>query len=420
MTLQFRRGPSAQAPSTAALGEPIYVTDTGILYIGSGSGLQKIGPVTAADLEGLDFTPVQSIDDVPGLTAALAGKSDVGHTHDYSELTGTPDIGATALTDLTDWPSGAPSQDQILKFDGNQWVFAADLTGDANSGGDAQTLNQQPGSHYLNRANHTGTQTAETISDFSAAVAAAAPAAPVDSVAGKTGDVTLTKADVGLGNVNNTSDAEKPVSTQTQAELDLKADISSLSQVATSGSYTHLIDKPTIPSSFTDLLPVPVDTDASATIVWSVANQQWEISQDGAPPVVDGFEFRGFVYDQEAPDNLSGFDAAGISVVSNFVSDDDNVFPFTAPDYDPRVDVTFSHSESGGRWMFFAYRWTGDQSAPSWSPTFYKPGFPAAATPVSHGTHVLDLGNGSQTYFVFQLGSSPIPDLPFTESYEVE
>ena len=35
----------------------------------------------------------------------------------------------------------------------------------------------------------------------------------VDSVAGKTGVVTLAKADVGLGNVDNTSDASKPVAT---------------------------------------------------------------------------------------------------------------------------------------------------------------------------------------------------------------
>lgn len=52
-----------------------------------------------------------------------------------------------------------------------------------------------------------------------------APPAPVQSVAGKTGNVTLTKADVGLGNVDNTSDANKPVSTPTQAALDLKADL---------------------------------------------------------------------------------------------------------------------------------------------------------------------------------------------------
>lgn len=49
----------------------------------------------------------------------------------------------------------------------------------------------------------------------------------VQSVNGKTGNsVTLVKGDVGLGNVDNTSDANKPVSTATQAALDLKANSS--------------------------------------------------------------------------------------------------------------------------------------------------------------------------------------------------
>jgi hypothetical protein len=52
----------------------------------------------------------------------------------------------------------------------------------------------------------------------------AASAAPVQSVAGKTGAVTLGKVDVGLGNVDNTSDASKPVSTAQQAALNAKQD----------------------------------------------------------------------------------------------------------------------------------------------------------------------------------------------------
>ena len=44
----------------------------------------------------------------------------------------------------------------------------------------------------------------------------------VDSVAGKTGVVTLTKTDVGLGNVDNTSDANKPISSATQTALNSK------------------------------------------------------------------------------------------------------------------------------------------------------------------------------------------------------
>ncbi|WOD37375.1 hypothetical protein [Nodosilinea sp. E11] len=67
-----------------------------------------------------------------------------------------------------------------------------------------------------NRANHTGTQTADTIADFAEA---AAEAAPVQSVAGKAGAVVLTRADVGLGSADNTADLDKPVSTATGAAL---------------------------------------------------------------------------------------------------------------------------------------------------------------------------------------------------------
>jgi hypothetical protein len=49
----------------------------------------------------------------------------------------------------------------------------------------------------------------------------------VDSVAGKTGTVSLVKGDVGLGNVDNTADSAKPVSTAQQTEIDTKADLAS-------------------------------------------------------------------------------------------------------------------------------------------------------------------------------------------------
>jgi hypothetical protein len=55
----------------------------------------------------------------------------------------------------------------------------------------------------------------------------------VTSVAGRTGTVVLTKTDVGLANVDNTSDANKPVSTAQQTALNLKMDKSAnLSDVA--------------------------------------------------------------------------------------------------------------------------------------------------------------------------------------------
>lgn len=58
----------------------------------------------------------------------------------------------------------------------------------------------------------------------------------------------LNKAAVGLGDVDNTSDANKPISTATQTALNAKADTSSLSTVATSGNYNDLSNRPTIPT----------------------------------------------------------------------------------------------------------------------------------------------------------------------------
>jgi hypothetical protein len=57
-----------------------------------------------------------------------------------------------------------------------------------------------------------------------AGIAEGAEVNAVDSVNGQTGDVIIDAADLGLGNVDNTSDADKPVSTATQLVLDGKVD----------------------------------------------------------------------------------------------------------------------------------------------------------------------------------------------------
>ena len=94
-------------------------------------------------------------------------------------------------------------------------VNATDLT----DGGDS-TLHYH--SADRNRANHTGTQSADTITDGTtnkaytatektklAGIEAGAQVNTVTSVAGKTGVVTLAKGDVGLGNVTNDAQVKK-------------------------------------------------------------------------------------------------------------------------------------------------------------------------------------------------------------------
>jgi hypothetical protein len=69
-----------------------------------------------------------------------------------------------------------------------------------------------------------GTITADSITDAGAsgkAVLRASTVAAIKTV------LALVKADVGLGNADNTSDANKPISTATQSALDLKAPIAS-------------------------------------------------------------------------------------------------------------------------------------------------------------------------------------------------
>lgn len=63
----------------------------------------------------------------------------------------------------------------------------------------------------------------------------------VDSVAGKIGLVTLDKYDVGLGNVDNTADLDKPISTATQVAINaIPAGVTAHGSLTGLGSDDHL------------------------------------------------------------------------------------------------------------------------------------------------------------------------------------
>lgn len=117
---------------------------------------------------------------------ALNGKANTSHTHVPADVTG--------LSTLLDGKENTFAKGSIIE--GDNVSIAGDLSNRLVGPGDI------------------------TIS------ATDAPAPLVLSVAGKTGAVTLAKADVGLGSVDNTSDANKPVSTATQTALNGKADTS--------------------------------------------------------------------------------------------------------------------------------------------------------------------------------------------------
>jgi len=82
--------------------------------------------------------------------------------------------------------------------------------------------------------------------------------APVQSVASKTGAVSLVQGDVGLGNVDNTADADKPISSATQTALDAKED--TITGAATTITGTDLTASRALTSSATGKVEVSAVT----------------------------------------------------------------------------------------------------------------------------------------------------------------
>lgn len=94
--------------------------------------------------------------------------------------------------------------------------------------------------------------------------------APVQSVASKTGAVSLVKGDVGLGNVDNTADADKPVSSATQTALDAKED--TITGAATTITGTDLTASRAVTSSATGKIEVSSVTSTELGYVSGVTS----------------------------------------------------------------------------------------------------------------------------------------------------
>lgn len=164
--------------------------------------LGDVGPINWSEVAGKPTTfPPQAhshaISDVTGLTAALAQKveldpygkvlasqlpSYVDDVLEFANLAALPATGETGKIYVT------TGNGKIYRWSGTTYI----------------EISAAPGSTDL---------VPEGTGNLYHTTARAAAAAPVQSVAGKTGAVSLVKADVGLGNVDNTTDASKPVST---------------------------------------------------------------------------------------------------------------------------------------------------------------------------------------------------------------
>ncbi len=172
------------------------------------------------------------------LAALNIGDADVSAISESKVTNLTTDLAATEKTANKGAASGYASLDGSTKVPiaqlptGTSGTTVA-LGNDSRITGAEQTVNKGAANGYASLNSSTRVPVAQLGSGTADSTVylrgdgawVATPTAPVTSVASKTGAVTLVKGDVGLGNVDNTSDASKPISTATQTALDGKVNV---------------------------------------------------------------------------------------------------------------------------------------------------------------------------------------------------
>jgi hypothetical protein len=215
-TVFYRKTAATGAPEVQTLAT--LKTDLGLTGTNSGDEtaatiLNKLLTVDGAS-SGLDA------DTLDGVHASAFAVS--GHSHDISSVTGLQALldGKQPAGDYATLTAGKIPTSQLpglaLTEVNTVASQAAMLALTAQSGDVA--IRSDLKKTFAHNGGTTG-----TVADWSELLT---PTDAVTSVNGLTGVVTLTKANVGLSNVDNTSDAAKPVSTAVQTALNLKADVS--------------------------------------------------------------------------------------------------------------------------------------------------------------------------------------------------
>lgn len=158
---------------------------------------------------------------------SLSGKSDTAHTHTAANITDF-DTEVSNNTDVAANTTARHTHANQAVLDATTASFTTADETKLDGIATGATANDTD-ANLKNRANHTGTQTASTISDFDTEVSNNTDvAAATTHIANTSNPHSVTKTQVGLGNVDNTSDADKPVSTATQTALDAKKPKTSL------------------------------------------------------------------------------------------------------------------------------------------------------------------------------------------------
>lgn len=201
------------------VGEPGLETDTRKLKFGDG-----VTPWNGLEYSGVDLNDSVVLENIDDRVASLI-KAGSNISISYDDNLNSLTIGAVGLQLAGDYATlvngkipaiQLPSYvDDVLEFANLAALPASGETNKIYVTLDSNKTYRWSGSAYVEISASPGSTDAvpEGSTNKYYTDARASAAAPVQSVAGRTGVVTLGKSDVGLANVDNTSDANKPVST---------------------------------------------------------------------------------------------------------------------------------------------------------------------------------------------------------------
>lgn len=289
-TIKVKRGLSTNLPASFEMGELAYATDTQKLYVGTGTGrvlinnpefeLPDVGTEgtyykVTTDSKGrvVSGQTTLSITDIGGL--GTAASKDTGTT------SGTiPILGADGKLNTSVLPALAISDTFVVASQEAMLALTAEV-------GDIAIRTD------LNKSFILKEEGASVLANWQELLT---PTDAVTSVAGKTGVVTLVKSDVGLDNVDNTSDADKPISTATAAALAEKAPLASPTFTGTPKATTAAADTNTTQIATTAFVigqassSAPLGLADTATVGTSKKYARAD-HQHPMPTVIDGGTF---------------------------------------------------------------------------------------------------------------------------------
>lgn len=189
----------------------------------------------------------------------------------------------------------------------------------------------------------------------------------VDSVAGKTGVVTLAKGDVGLGDVDNTSDVNKPVSTAQQNALNLKANLASPALTGTPTAPTAAVGTNTTQLATTAFVQAEIANDAPSK-TGAGASGSWGISVTGNAATATKLQTSRTIALSGDVTGSGSFDGTGNLTIAATVADnshDHSIANVTGLQtaLDSKVSLTGDQSVAGVKTFSTALEVTGTSKA---------------------------------------------------------